>query len=234
MLSLESIEAAYGASQVLFDLSLKIAEGEVVALLGRNGSGKTTTTKCIIGILPIQTGAIWFKQRRIDGLRPHQICRLGIGFVPEDRRIFPDLTVEENLRLPAVRREEGGSHWRLTERVYELFPALADMRHRKGRHLSGGEQQMLAIGRALMTNPKVLVLDEPVEGLAPVIVQGLLERLQELKRQGLSMMLCEQYLEFAELLADRMYVLDRGHVVFHGTVREFAGNDELKKRYLTV
>lgn len=207
MLKLEEIHVSYGSSQVLFGISLAIKEGEAVALLGRNGAGKTTTMRSIAGLTPPQRGRVLWRDEEITGWPPHRIARLGIGFVVEDRRIFPDLTVRENLDIG--RRKTEANTWD-EERVCALFPDLRDLMERKGGVLSGGQQQMLAIGRCLMGNPRLLLLDEPSEGLAPQIVEHLGEQIGRLKAEGLSIILAEQNLDFALSLSDRLHVVEKG------------------------
>jgi len=229
MLEVEGLHAYYGQSHVLFDVSLCVHEGEVAFLLGRNGAGKSTTLKSIAGLLPPRQGRIRHRGQDITGLAPHLISRLGIGYVPDERRIFPDLTVLENLEIAA--RPTGP--WTL-ERVFDLFPVLREKRHHRGGHLSGGEQQMLAIARALVSNPDLLLLDEPMEGLAPILVRALEERIQELKKTGLTVLLAEQNVQAALRLADRGYVIDDGRIRFEGTVEELSANTEVRRRYLLV
>jgi branched-chain amino acid transport system ATP-binding protein len=221
---------------VLFDVSLSASAGEVVALLGRNGAGKTTTLRSIIGLLPPREGRVRVHGQDVTGWPPYRVCRLGVGFVPEDRRIFADLTVEENLevgRRPARRGGPGGTAW-TRESLYEFLPVLAERRSQKAGTLSGGEQQMLAIGRTLMGNPDVLLLDEPSEGLAPVVVRALLDRLLALKVRGQTMLLSEQNLRFATRLCDRAYILEQGHVRYAGTIAELEADDRVRQAYLMV
>ena len=215
LLEVEDIHTAYGLSRVLFGISLEVRGGECVCLLGRNGVGKTTTMRSVMGLTPPQNGRIRFKSRDITGWAPYRVARAGIGFVPEDRRIFAELTVWENLD---VARRAAARHGRWTiEAVFELFPDLARLRDRQGGFLSGGEQQMLTIARTLMGNPELLLLDEPSEGLAPLVVETLLARIGELKGQGLTILLAEQGVDFSLALADRVYVLEKGSVRFVGT-----------------
>lgn len=232
-LELEGVETSYGLSQVLFGVSLTVEPGEVVALLGRNGVGKTTVMRSIIGLTPPRAGTIRWKGQGIQGLAPHRIARLGIGFVPEDRRIFPDLTVWENLDIARRTSADGTSQF-TEERVYELFPKLQELRTRRGGFLSGGEQQMLTIARSLMTNPSLLLLDEPSEGLAPLIVESMRLQIDVLRNEGLSILLAEQSLDFVLSLADRVYILEKGEVKFTGTAGEVRDNDAVLSRYLTV
>jgi len=219
MLELEGLCAAYGRARILFDVSLAARGGEVVVLLGRNGAGKSTTLKSIIGLLAPTSGKVSFEGRRIDRLHPFQIARLGIGYVPEDRRIFTDLTVMENLEVGRQPPRDGAARW-TPERLFELFPNLGRMRERLGGRMSGGEQQMLTIARTLMGNPRAVLLDEPSEGLAPVIVEGIAKTIHELKREGLCVLLCEQNLHFARLVADRAYLIEKGHIRYAGALED--------------
>ncbi|RLA78655.1 MAG: ABC transporter ATP-binding protein [Deltaproteobacteria bacterium] len=231
MLEVNGIHTYYGLSHILFGVSLKVERGEVVCLLGRNGAGKTTTMKSIAGLVPPREGRIIFKGEEITGLEPYRIARKGIGYVPDDRRIFADLTVEENLEIAERRRD--GDGWS-RERVYELFPALKEIRDRRGGCLSGGEQKMLAIARALMTNPELLLLDEPMEGLAPVLVQALEEQILRLKEAGLTVLLAEQNVRSALRISDRGYIIDNGQIRYHGTIQDLRENEEVRKKYLLV
>ncbi|MBW2121276.1 MAG: ABC transporter ATP-binding protein, partial [Deltaproteobacteria bacterium] len=226
----EEIHTFYGLSHVLFGVSLGVEEGRVVCLLGRNGAGKTTTLKSIMGLTPPKQGSIKFKEQEIAGKPPYLLARMGIGYVPDDRRIFADLTVGENLEI-AARKARPGEGWN-KERVYELFPALERIDSRSGGLLSGGEQKMLAIGRALMGNPELLLLDEPTEGLAPALVQTLERRMTRLKEAGLTVLLAEQNVKSALRLSDRGYIIDNGKIRYHGTIEEIRENEELRKRYL--
>jgi len=230
-LVLEDVHTSYGLSQVLFGVSLEVAPGECVCLLGRNGVGKTTTMRSVMGLTPASRGRIEWQGRSLRGLAPHQIANAGIGFVPEDRRIFAELTVWENLDVAARRGTDGG--WTV-ERVYDLFPKLRELAGRQGGFLSGGEQQMLTIARTLMGNPELLLLDEPSEGLAPLVVEALGERIAALKRDGLTILLAEQSVEFCLALADRVYVLEKGTVRYHGTVDEFRGDRSIQEKYLEL
>ena len=219
MLEVSRLNAAYGRAHVLFDLQLQARAGEVSVLLGRNGAGKSTTLKAIMGLLRPQAGEILFDGRRIDRLQPYQIARLGLGYVPEDRRIFTDHTVAENLEVGRQSPREGVPRW-TPGRLFELFPNLGRMQDRLGGRMSGGEQQMLSIARTLMGNPRAILLDEPSEGLAPVIVEQMARTIRELKTQGLTVLLCEQNLHFARQVADRAYVIEKGHVRRSGTLEE--------------
>ena len=227
----EEIYTAYGLSQVLFGVSLEVAEGECVCLLGRNGVGKTTTMRSIMGLTPPARGRVLWKGREIQGHAAHQIAKLGIGFVPEDRRIFAELTVWENLDVASRGARNGGF---TVERVYDLFPKLRELRDRQGGFLSGGEQQMLTIARTLMGNPQLLLLDEPSEGLAPLVVDHLAEQIARLKRDGLTILLAEQNVDFCLDLADRVYVLEKGHIRYHGTAAEFRADESIRHQYLAL
>jgi branched-chain amino acid transport system ATP-binding protein len=238
MLSVDGLSAWYGAARVLYDLSFDVARGEVVALMGRNGAGKSTTIKSIMGLLPRREGIVRFCGRDISRLRPFEIARLGIGFTPEDRRIFVDLTVLENLdvgRQPPRTFPEGtpAPSWS-TERLFALFPNLREMPDRLGGRMSGGEQQMLTVARTLMGNPLLVLLDEPSEGVAPVIVEQMANTIIELKKEGLSLLLSEQNIQFAQLVADRVYVLEKGQIAWQGGMKELAGNVEAQRAFLTV
>ena len=219
MLEVSGLNAAYGRAQILFDLTFEAHAGEVAVLLGRNGAGKSTTLKSIIGLLRPRSGEVRFAGQPIHRLRPYQIARLGLGYVPEDRRIFTDLTVTENLEVGRQPPRQGAPRW-TPARLYELFPNLGRMQQRLGGRMSGGEQQMLTIARTLMGNPRAILLDEPSEGLAPVIVEQMARTIRELKTQGLSVLLCEQNLHFARLVADRAFVIEKGRVRRAGTMAE--------------
>jgi branched-chain amino acid transport system ATP-binding protein len=229
ILDIQGIDTYYGLGHILHGLSLGVAEGEVVALLGRNGAGKTTTLRSISGLTPPRGGAILYKGRDIAGLDAHRISRLGIALVPETRDIFSYLTVRENLAI--ARRK--GSRWQMAE-VLERFPGLEARMHHKGRELSGGEQEMLAIARALMTGPDLLLLDEPSQGLAPLVVSAVMDTIRELKKQRVSMLLVEQNAEMALQLADRVYAIDHGTVVFEGTPAQLRADTQVTATYLGV
>ena len=232
-LEVDGIHTAYGLSQVLFGVSLKVQAGECIALIGRNGVGKTTTMRSIMGLTPPRQGRVMWKGHDIARLGPHRICRLGIGFVPEDRRIFPELSVWENLDIARRIGADGKTTWS-EEQVFALFPDLAAIRDRRGGVLSGGQQQMLTIARTLMGNPELLLLDEPSEGLAPLIVELLQQRVAELKATGLSIVLAEQNLQFVMALADRVYILEKGEVRFTGTPADLKADEGIVHQYLTV
>jgi branched-chain amino acid transport system ATP-binding protein len=231
LLRARDVYTAYGLSQVLFGVSLDVARGECVSLLGRNGVGKTTTMRSIMGLTPPARGRVEWKGRDITGRPPHEIAKAGLGFVPEDRRIFADLTVWENLDVATRARGNGGF---TLERVYELFPKLAELRDRQGGYLSGGEQQMLTIARTLMGNPELLLLDEPSEGLAPLVVDHLGEQIARLKREGLTILLAEQNVDFSLSLADRVYVLEKGVVRYEGTAGAFRADESIRHQYLAL
>jgi branched-chain amino acid transport system ATP-binding protein len=229
VLDVRGIHTYYGQSHILFDVSLSLRKGEIVGLLGRNGAGKTTTMKSICGMLHPKQGALIFEGEDVTGKKPFQLVRRGICYVPDDRRIFADLTVHDNLGI--VHR--GSGEWDLG-RVYDLFPALRDIRDRRAGFLSGGEKAMLAVGRALMSSPKLLLLDEPTEGLAPLIVRSLEEQILRLKEAGIGILLSEQNLKSSRKLIDRAYVIDNGRICYHGTVRELSDNEEIRKLHLMI
>ncbi|PYM99211.1 MAG: ABC transporter ATP-binding protein [Candidatus Rokuibacteriota bacterium] len=231
VLTVEELRTAYGLSRVLFGVSLRIGAGECVCLLGRNGVGKTTTMRSIMGLTPAASGRIMWKGRNITREAPFRVAALGIGFVPEDRRIFADLTVWENLDVATRRARADGF---TVERVFELFPKLHELRDRQGGFLSGGEQQMLTIARTLMGNPELLLLDEPSEGLAPLVVEHLRQQIARLKAGGQTILLAEQNVEFSLSLADRVYVLEKGHIRYEGTAREFREDETIRQRYLAL
>jgi branched-chain amino acid transport system ATP-binding protein len=227
MLEVNEIHTYYGLSHILFGVSLKVDRRQVVCLLGRNGAGKTTTLKSILGLTPPKKGRITFREEDITGKEPYMLVRKGIGYVPDDRRIFADLTAGENLEI-AARKARGGDEWD-KERVYELFPALRDLDSRRGSLLSGGEQKMLAIGRALMGNPEFLLLDEPTEGLAPALVRAFGETIITLKDVGLTVLLAEQNVKFTLRLSDFGYIIDKGRICYEGTVEELTENEEVRR-----
>ena len=232
MLAVNEIHTFYGLSHILFGVSLGVERGEVVCLLGRNGAGKTTTMKSVIGLTPPKRGSIQFKNEEITGIQPYLLARKGIAYVPDDRRIFADLTVRENLEI-AARKGRGVEEWDM-ERVFDLFPALKAIGSRKGGCLSGGEQKMLAIARALMGNPELLLLDEPTEGLAPVLVYALEEQIKRLKEVGLTVFLAEQNVRSALRVSDRGYIIDNGQIRYQGSVEELRENEEVRRKYLLV
>jgi branched-chain amino acid transport system ATP-binding protein len=231
ILQVHEIHTYYGTSHILFGISFEIRDGESICLLGRNGAGKTTTLRSIIGLTPPKAGSIKFRETEIVGRPPYRIAKLGVGFVPDDRRIFPDLTVRQNILV--ARRDREGSIWTL-DLVYSLFPKLMQLDTHMGTQLSGGEQQMLTIARTLMTNPQLLLLDEPGEGLAPLVIKAMGEQLGEIKKLGLNMLICEHNVGLALALSDRGYVMDKGTIRYQGTIDELRGNDEVRKKYLMV
>jgi branched-chain amino acid transport system ATP-binding protein len=238
MLAVENLSAWYGAAQILYDLSLEVRRGEVVALMGRNGAGKSTTMKAIMGLMARRSGSVRFGGRDISRLKPFEIARLGVGFTPEDRRIFSDLTVLENLdvgRQPPRIAADGapGPAW-TPEKLFALFPNLAAMPNRPGGRMSGGEQQMLTVARTLMGNPLMVLLDEPSEGVAPIIVEQMANTIVELKKEGLSVLLSEQNLQFAEIVADRVYVLEKGQIRWEGSMAGLADDIAVQRNFLTV
>lgn len=233
MLRIEALEGGYGRSQVLFDIRLRVEPGEMVALMGRNGTGKTTTVRSILGLIKPARGQLEFAGRALIGLPPETIARLGIGLVPEGRQIFPMLTVEENLVATAANRQAHGEPWRL-DGIYQLFPMLAERRSQMARTLSGGEQQMLAIGRALMTNPKLLILDEATEGLAPIIRRQIWSCLEALKKRGLAVLVIDKNIGILKRLADRHFIIDKGRTVWTGSSAELAAAPDVVRRHIGV
>jgi branched-chain amino acid transport system ATP-binding protein len=233
MLEVRDLYTSYDLSQILFGVSLDVGAGEVVCLLGRNGVGKTTTLRSIVGLTPPRQGRVVLDGADITGWPPYRVARRGVGFVPQERRLFADLSVRENLEVARRPPGSGGPGWTV-ERVYAAFPILLQLDRRRAGYLSGGEQQMLAVGRALMGNPRLLILDEPSEGLAPLIVETLAEQIAALKAQGMTLLMAEQNLALALALADRVCILDKGHVRFIGSVEEFEANESLRQEYLTV
>jgi branched-chain amino acid transport system ATP-binding protein len=237
-LAAENLNAWYGAAQVLYDVSFTVGRGEVVALMGRNGAGKSTTMKAVMGLMARRNGGVRVNGRDVSRLHPFEIARLGVGFVPEDRRIFSDLTVEENLdtgRQPPRRFADGSDApvW-TPEILFQLFPNLAELRARPGARMSGGEQQMLTIARTLMGNPLIVLLDEPSEGIAPLIVEAIADTIIELKKRGLSILLSEQNVGFARLVSDRAYMLEKGQICWQGTMAQLADDTEVQRAYLTL
>jgi branched-chain amino acid transport system ATP-binding protein len=238
LLDAKGLCAWYGAAQILFDVDLQVRRGEVVALMGRNGAGKSTTLKALMGLLAKRRGSVAFMGRDVSTSSAHEIARLGLGFVPEDRRIFTDLTVLENLevgRQPPRRWSDGSAAPQWTApALFKLFPNLGEMPERPGGRMSGGEQQMLTVARTLMGNPYLVLLDEPSEGVAPLIVEQMAQMILELKGQGVSILLSEQNMHFAELVSDRAYVLEKGQIRYQATMSELAANDEVRRAYLSV
>jgi branched-chain amino acid transport system ATP-binding protein len=238
ILEVENLNAWYGAARILFDITLRVDRGEAVALMGRNGAGKSTTLKVVMALMARRSGTVGFCGHDISHLRPYEIARLGLGFVPEDRRVFSDLTVTENLdvgRQPPRRFPDGrpAPLW-TEEKLYELFPNLAGMADRRGSQMSGGEQQMLAVARTLMGNPLLVLLDEPSEGVAPIVVERMAHTISELKKEGLSVLLSEQNIHFAALVCDRAYVLEKGQVLWQGAMVELAGDVSTQRALLSM
>jgi branched-chain amino acid transport system ATP-binding protein len=238
MLAVENLSAWYGAAQILYDLTLQVGRGEVVALMGRNGAGKSTTMKAVMGLLARRAGSVRFEGHDISRLEPYRIARLGLGYTPEDRRIFSDLTVLENLDVgrqePRAFADGAPAPQWTPEKLFALFPNLADRRDNLGSQMSGGEQQMLTVARTLMGNPLLVLLDEPSEGVAPVIVEQMANTIVELKARGLSLLLSEQNLHFAGLVADRVYMLEKGHIRWEGSMADLLDNTEVQRTFLTV
>jgi branched-chain amino acid transport system ATP-binding protein len=232
VLAVDKLSAWYGAAQILFDVSLHVGRGEVVALMGRNGAGKSTTMKAIMGLVGRRSGAVRFLGSDLARLETYEIARLGLGWVPEDRRIFTELTVMENLDI-GRRPPREGAGW-TPERIFGLFPNLAELRDRPGGRMSGGEQQMLTVARTLMGNPLMVLLDEPSEGIAPVLVERMAATILELKQEGLPILLSEQNLHFAALVSDRVYVLEKGHIGWSGTMADLSSSVEVQRQLLTV
>jgi len=233
-LELKGVNTHYGSSHILFGVDLAVSEGQVVCLLGRNGAGKTTTMRTIMGLARASSGSITFNSHDLIGCAPYEIARLGVGFVPDDRLIFPDLTVRENLEI-ATRPGPGAAKFGWTvEKIYDLFPILSSRAGQLGGYLSGGEQQMLTVGRTLMGNPLLLLLDEPVEGVAPIVVQELSEKIQHLKGLGLTILMAEQNLHFATKISDYAYVIEKGRIRFQGTMQDLSRDDEIKQKYLMI
>jgi branched-chain amino acid transport system ATP-binding protein len=233
MLSVSGLNTYYGRAHILADVALEIAKGEVVVLLGRNGAGKSTTMKSIMGLVPVASGRVAFGGTEVAGRAPHEIARAGLGYVPEERRIFTDLTVMENLEVGRQPARDGAPVW-TPERLFAIFPNLAEMRDRPGGRMSGGEQQMLTIARTLMGNPRAILLDEPSEGLAPVIVEQMANTIRALKLEGLTVLLSEQNLHFATLVSDRAYIIEKGRIRYHGTIAELMRDEAVRAQYLSV
>ena len=233
LLGVRGLKAWYARAQILFDVSVEVERGEVVALMGRNGAGKSTTFKAIMGLMERLEGEVVFDDQNLRGLEPFQIARLGLGYVPEERRIFGELTVMENLEVGRQPARADTPVW-TPERLFSIFPNLGEMPDRLGGRMSGGEQQMLTVARTLMGNPVLVLLDEPSEGIAPKIVEEMAGMIQELKKEGLSVLLSEQNLHFAKLVCDRAYVIEKGQVRYEGTMAELARNERVKKEYLSV
>ena len=233
LLAVKDVHAFYGRAHILHGVSLEARAGEVVALLGRNGAGKSTAMKAIMGLVPPARGEVSFAGTRIERLAPYRNARLGLGYVPEERRIFTELSVMENLEVGRQATRDGAPSW-TEDKLFALFPNLARMRERPGGRMSGGEQQMLTIARTLMGNPRCVLLDEPSEGLAPIIVEQMAHSIRALKAEGLSVLLSEQNLHFSQAVADRAYIIEKGQIRFGGSMEELAANDSLREQYLSV
>ena len=233
VLEVKEIVTRYGQSQVLHGVSLEVGQGEVVALLGRNGVGKTTTFRSIMGLTPPRSGSIRLKGMDLGGKKSYEIARMGIGYVPDDRRIFPDLTAEENLEMARRLAKKTGGPWTLA-RVYQTFPVLEGVKASKGTTLSGGEQKMLAIGRGLMKNPEILLLDEPSEGLAPLVVRNLAEIIPQIQKSGVTLLLADQNIKFCRKVAGRGYIMEKGLIQYQGAMDEIWQNEEVVRKYLAV
>jgi branched-chain amino acid transport system ATP-binding protein len=232
-LSVSELNSHYGPAHILFDIALDVGEGEVVALLGRNGAGKSTTFRSIVGLVALRTGQIIFEGKDISSAPTHEIVRAGLGYVPEERRIFTDLTVEENLEVGRQPERPGAPRW-TREKLFELFPNLGEMRNRPGGRMSGGEQQMLTIARTLMGNPSLVLLDEPSEGLSPKIVEQMVDAILTMKKAGVSIVVSEQNLHFARLISDRAYIIERGRVCFSGTMAELDARPDVRDAHLSI
>jgi branched-chain amino acid transport system ATP-binding protein len=233
LLELDGVDAFYGRAHILHGVSLSVGAGEVLALLGRNGAGKSTTMKTAMGLIAASAGVVRFAGQDITSVAPYDIARLGLGYVPEDRRIFTDLTVMENLTVGRQPPRPGAPTW-TPERLFALFPNLGEMRNRPGGRMSGGEQQMLTIARTLMGNPSLILLDEPSEGLAPKIIEDMAETIRALKSEGLAVVLSEQNLHFAGLVSDRATVIEKGQIRYAGTMAELAADEDVRRAYLSV
>ena len=232
-LAVKDLNAGYGRAHILYDIALEVGAGEAVALVGRNGAGKSTTLRSILGLVANCEGEIVFDDRPISHLPAYERVRRGLGYVPEDRRIFSDLTVDENLEVGSRNQRRGAPQW-TRERLFAIFPNLRELRSRLGGRMSGGEQQMLTIARTLMGNPSLVLLDEPSEGLAPRIVEQMIEAIRDMKREGLSLLVSEQNLHFARLVADRVYVIEKGRIRFTGTMAEFDARPDIRDAYLAL
>jgi branched-chain amino acid transport system ATP-binding protein len=234
ILEVKDINTFYGTSHILFDVSMSVDRGEMVCLLGRNGAGKTTAMRSIMGLTPPRSGSVLFHNQEMKGRPPYYIAQKGMGYVPDNRLIFPDLTVRENLELAVkVPKDLDGKPWTV-DRIYALFPLLKRLDKHLGGYLSGGEQQALTVGRTLMGNPDLLLLDEPVEGLAPIVVKDLGKQILELKKIGETILFSEQNVRFAMMTAERAYVIDKGKIRYQGRIEELSANEEIKKRYLMI
>ncbi len=232
-LKVEGIDVYYGASKILFDVSLEVTPGRTLALLGRNGAGKSTTMKAIAGIAPPRKGKITVKDQDVTGKKPYRVAHAGIGYVPEDRQVFPFHSVDDNLMIGAKPGPDGETDW-TRESIYEVFPILASMKDRRAGLMSGGEQQMLSIARTLMGNPEILLLDEPSEGLAPIIVQQIGELIQKLRSMGVTIVLAEQNMHFCLDISEDAAVIDKGAIVYRGSIQDLRANEEVTRRYLAI
>ena len=232
-LSVANLNSHYGPAHILFDIGLEVADGEVVALLGRNGAGKSTTFRAIVGLVAQRSGRIVFEGADVSRAPTHEIVRRGLGYVPEERRIFTELTVEENLEVGRQAIRPSAPHW-TREKLFALFPNLAELRHRPGGRMSGGEQQMLTIARTLMGNPTLVLLDEPSEGLSPKIVEQMVAAILTMKKEGMSIVLSEQNLHFARLISDRAYIIERGRICFSGTMAELDARPDIRDAHLSI
>jgi branched-chain amino acid transport system ATP-binding protein len=233
VVQVEDLDVYYGTSQILFGVALSVRQGETMALLGRNGAGKSTTMKAIMGLAPARRGKVTLRGKTLSGMKPYHIARAGLGFVPEDRQIFPEHTVEDNLVIGEKKGPNGEDEWTI-RRIYDVFPLLEPLRHRIAGRLSGGEQQMLAIARTLMGNPALLLLDEPSEGLAPIIVQRIGELLRQLRGTGATVLIAEQNMHFCLGLATHATVIDKGQIVYTSGIEELKANDNIRQRYLAL
>jgi branched-chain amino acid transport system ATP-binding protein len=236
MLEVRDVHSYYGKSHILHGVSLRLSEGELVCLLGRNGVGKSTTLKSIMGLVKAREGSIRFKEQELSGKQPFEIARLGVGYVPEDRRIFRSLTVHENLSIGIKGSQNGGKqgHGWTIEKIYDFFPLLKNRQNNKGGHLSGGEQQMLTVARTLMGNPELILVDEPTEGLAPLIVKDVLEMLAAVRKSGVTILMVEQNFKGAVKIANRFYVMGKGKIVFMGSLQELMAAEDIRRNYLEV
>jgi len=232
-LSVANLNSHYGPAHILFDIGLEVGEGEVVALLGRNGAGKSTTFRSIVGLVALREGQIMFEGKDISTAPTHEIVRSGLGYVPEERRIFTDLTVEENLEVGRQKPRPNAPQW-TREKLYQLFPNLGEMKNRPGGRMSGGEQQMLTIARTLMGNPSLVLLDEPSEGLSPKIVEQMVEAILAMKKAGVSLVVSEQNLHFAKLISDRAYIIERGRICYSGTMAELDARPDIRDAHLSI
>ena len=234
ILEINEINTFYGTSHILFDVSLAVDSGEIVCLLGRNGAGKTTTMRSIMGLTPAKSGSVQFHGEELRGRPPHHIAQKGMGYVPDNRLIFPDLTVRQNLEIAyKVPKDIVGDTW-TSDRIYQLFPILAERERQHGGTLSGGEQQMLTLGRTLMGNPDLLLMDEPVEGLAPLVVKDLGKQILKLKEMGQTILFSEQNVKFATMTSERAYVIDKGKIRYQGSIEELRTNQEIREKYLMI